>query len=69
MVLMGLQAIHPKRKISVADPGHKRYPYLLRGFQIVHPCQVWSSDITYLPMRGGFMVGFVKRKGALPHFS
>lgn len=55
MVLMGLQAIYPRRKTSVADPGHKRYPYLLRGFQIVQPCQVWSSDITYVPMRGGFM--------------
>jgi putative transposase len=55
MALMGLQAIHPKRKTSVPAPGYKRYPYLLRGFQIVRPCQVWSSDITYVPLRGGFM--------------
>jgi putative transposase len=55
MVLMGLQAIHPKPKTSVPAPGHKHYPYLLRGLQITHPCQVWSTDITYVPMRGGFM--------------
>ena len=55
MALMGLQAIYPKRKMTVPAPGHKRYPYLLRGFQISRPCQVWSSDITYVPMRDGFM--------------
>jgi putative transposase len=55
MALMGLQAIYPKRKTSVPAPGHKRYPYLLRGLQITRPCQVWSSDITYVPMHGGFM--------------
>jgi putative transposase len=55
MVLMGLQAIHPKRKTSVPAPGHKHYPYLLRGLKITRPCQVWSTDITYVPMRGGFM--------------
>jgi putative transposase len=55
MVLMDLQAIHPKRKTSVPASGHKRYPYLLRGLKITHPCQVWSTDITYVPMRSGFM--------------
>jgi putative transposase len=55
MALMGLQAIHPKRKTSVPTPGHKQYPYLLRGLKITRPCQVWSTDITYVPMRGGFM--------------
>jgi len=55
MALMGLQAIHPKRRTSVPAPGHKRYPYLLRGLKITHPYQVWSTDITYVPMRGGFM--------------
>ena len=55
MALMGLQAIHPKRRTSVPAAGHKRYPYLLRGLKITHPCQVWSTDITYVPMRGGFM--------------
>jgi len=55
MALMGLQAIYPKRKTSVPALGHKRYPYLLRGFQTIRPYQVWSSDITYVPMHGGFM--------------
>lgn len=55
MALMGLQAIHPKRKTSVPAPGHRHYPYLLRGLQITRPCQVWSSDITYIPMRRGFL--------------
>ncbi len=55
MVLMSLQGIHPKRRTSIPTPGHKRYPYLLRGLKITHPCQVWSTDIRYVPMRGGFM--------------
>jgi putative transposase len=55
MGLMGLQAICPKHRTSAPAPGHKHYAYLLRGFQITCPCQVWSSDITYVPMRGGFM--------------
>jgi putative transposase len=55
MALMGLQAIQPKRKTSIPAPGHKRYPYLLSGLKIMHPCQVWSTDITYVPMRNGFM--------------
>jgi putative transposase len=33
----------------------ERYPYLLRGIQVVRPCQVWSTDITYVPMRSGFL--------------
>jgi hypothetical protein len=52
---MGLQALYPKPKTSQAAPGHKIYPYLLRGVEITQPHQVWSSDITYLPMQGGFM--------------
>jgi len=55
MALMGLQAIHPKRRTSTPAPGHKRYPYLLRGLKITRPCQVWSTDVTYVPMRGGFL--------------
>jgi putative transposase len=52
--LMGLEAIHPKPKLS-AGRGHKVYPYLLRGVPIDRVGQVWSADITYLPMASGFM--------------
>ena len=55
MRLMGLQAIYPKRKTSKPAPGHKRYPYLLRGLKITRPGQVWSTDITYVPLQHGFM--------------
>lgn len=55
MGLMGLQGIHPGRRTSTAAAGHQHYPYLLRGLEITRPCQVWSADITYVPMRGGFM--------------
>ena len=46
MRLMGLQAIYPKKNLSKATPGHKVYPYLLRGLSIDHPDHVWASDIT-----------------------
>ena len=55
MRLMGLEAIYPRRKTSLAHPEHKIFPYLLRGLEIVRPNQVWSSDITYVPMPRGFM--------------
>ncbi|QEL15114.1 IS3 family transposase [Limnoglobus roseus] len=52
--VMGLEAIHPKPKLS-AGRGHKVYPYLLRGVPIDRVGQVWSADITYLPLPGGFV--------------
>ena len=55
MRLMGLQAIYPKPKTSRAAPGHKTYPYLLRGLKIARSGQVWSTDITYVPLPQGFM--------------
>jgi len=55
MRLMGLQAIYPKRRTSVAAKGHKVYPYLLRNLPITRCNQVWSSDVTYIRMRRGFM--------------
>jgi putative transposase len=55
MRLMGLQAIYPKPKTSLSAQEHKVYPYLLRGLEITHSNQVWCSDITYIPMRQGFM--------------
>lgn len=55
MKLMGLTAIYQKPNTSKKNPAHKIYPYLLKDLEINHPNQVWSSDITYLPMKHGFM--------------
>lgn len=55
MRLMGLEAIYPKPKTSEAILEHRKYPYLLREVDVVRPNQVWSTDITYLPMPKGFM--------------
>jgi putative transposase len=55
MRIMGLEAIYPKPRLSRHDPEHKIYPYLLRNIEIVRPDQVWSSDITYVPMTQGWM--------------
>ena len=55
MRLMGLEAIYPKPQTSQRNEGHRIYPYLLRGILIDHPNQVWSTDITYVPLVGGFM--------------
>ncbi len=51
---MGIMAIYPK-KTTVPAPGHKLYPYLLRGVKVTRVNQVWSTDITYVPMHRGFM--------------
>jgi putative transposase len=53
--LMGLEAIYPKPRTTVAGRGHRVYPYLLRGVSIERADQVWSADITYIPLRSGFM--------------
>jgi putative transposase len=55
MRLMGVEAIYPKRRTTWPGAGHKIYPYLLRNIAITRPDQVWSSDITYIPMRHGFL--------------
>jgi putative transposase len=55
MQRMGLQAIYPKPKTTVPGQGHKVYPYLLRGLEIIRPNHVWSADITYVPMHHDFM--------------
>jgi putative transposase len=55
MQLMGLPAIYPKPRTSTPAPGHKIYPYLLRGLKISRPNQAWSADITYVPLPKGFM--------------
>lgn len=51
---MGIEALHPKRRLSAPHPGHRIYPYLLRGVHIKTAGHVWCSDITYLPMARGF---------------
>jgi putative transposase len=53
--LMGLMAIYPKPKLSAAAAGHRIYPYLLRNMRIERVDQVWSTDITYVPLTTGFM--------------
>ena len=52
---MGLEAIYPKPNLSKASKAHPKYPYLLRGLKIAYPDQVWSSDITYIRTRYGFV--------------
>jgi putative transposase len=55
MRLMGLEAIYPKRRTTWPGAGHKIYPYLLRNVEILRPDQVWSTDITYIPLHHGFL--------------
>jgi putative transposase len=55
MKKMGIQAIYPKKRVKSERNDHKIYPYLLKGVQIVRPNQVWSTDITYIPVQQGFM--------------
>lgn len=55
MARMGLAAIYQQPRTTVPHPEHRIYPYLLRGLRIERPDQVWCSDITYIPMRRGFL--------------
>lgn len=52
---MGLEAIYQKPRLSQAAAGHRIYPYLLRGVKIERVNQVWSTDITYIRLQGGFV--------------
>lgn len=55
MRTMGLEAIYPRPHLSQGGVDHRVYPYRLRGVMLHRPNQVWSADITYVPMRQGFM--------------
>ena len=53
MRLMGVEALYIKPKLSLAHPGHLKYPYRLRNLEIDRANQVWAADITYIPMAKG----------------
>ena len=52
---MGIEALYRRPRTTKPEPGHKIYPYLLRGMAITRPNQVWAMDITYIPMAQGFV--------------
>jgi len=52
---MGIEALYRRPRTTKPEPGHKIYPYLLRGMEITRPNQVWAMDITYIPMAQGFV--------------
>ena len=52
---MGIEALYRRPRTTKPEPGHKVYPYLLRGVEITRPNQVWAMDITYIPMTRGFV--------------
>ena len=55
MKRMGIEALYRRPRTTKPEPGHKIYPYLLRGIEITRPNQVWAMDITYIPMARGFV--------------
>jgi hypothetical protein len=70
MNVMGIETIYPRRNLSKPNPEHRVFPYLLRGVRIDRQDHVWSTDITYIRMRHGFMYlmaimdwGLVRRFG------
>jgi putative transposase len=52
---MGLMAVYQKPRTSLRHPEHRVYPYLLRNLSVTKPNQVWCADITYIPMKRGFL--------------
>mgnify|MGYP001791612176 CR=1 FL=1 len=55
LAVMGIEAVYPKPRLSQPGEGHKIYPYLLRGVEVLRVNQVWSTDITYIRMSQGFV--------------
>ena len=55
MKRMGIEALYRHPRTTKPEPGHKIYPYLLRGMEVVRPNQVWAMDITYIPMARGYV--------------
>ena len=55
MQQLGVAAIYPKKRLSLGNAAHEKYPYLLSGLSIEAPNHVWCSDITYIRLRGGFV--------------
>ena len=55
MKRMGIEALYRRPRTTKPEPGHKIYPYLLRGMEVGRPNQVWAMDITYIPMARGFV--------------
>ena len=53
--VMGLEAIYPRPRLSRGSEAPRKYPYLLKGMKIEEPNQVWSTDITYIRLRQGFV--------------
>jgi putative transposase len=55
MRLMGIEGEYQKPRTTISAKNHKIYPYLLRDYAVLKPNEVWSTDITYIPMRHGYM--------------
>ena len=55
MRIMGIEGLSPRRSTTRPAEGHRVFPYLLRNVEITHPDHVWSTDITYIPLRGGYV--------------
>jgi putative transposase len=55
MKRMGIEALYRRPRTTKPEPGHKIYPYLVRGMEVTRPNHVWAVDITYIPMARGFV--------------